>query len=413
MAGKPHIVIVGAGFGGLNAAKRLVNAPVRVTLIDRHNYHLFQPLLYQVATAGLSPSEIAYPLRAIFQKQHNLDFLLAEVTGVDFAARCVQTDRGSVGYDYLIIAAGAEVNFFSAESLERNAFTLKDVSDAVRLRNHFLKTFELAVNENDPTKRRALMTFVVVGGGPTGVESAGALSELIRLVLTRDHPHLNLDDVKVILLEAEDSILPGFPASLQEAAVKALERKHVTVQLNTKVFSYDGQAVTAFDGTIIPTDTVVWSAGVRVAGLIDKLGVEQVRLGRVKVLPTLQLPTYPEIYIIGDVAYMEKDGLPLPMMAPVAVQQAETAVENILATLQNKRLKYFTFKDPGSLATIGRNAAVARIGAWQFKGFIAWVVWLVVHLIGLIGFRNRLVVLINWAWDYFFYDRAVRLITPE
>ncbi len=409
----PHIVIIGAGFGGLRAAQRLAGKPVRVTLIDRRNYHLFQPLLYQVATAGLSPNEIAYPVRAIFQKQKNLDFLLAEVTGVDFAAKTVQTTRGPLAYDYLIVAAGAAVNFFGNDALAQHALVLKDVPDAVRIRNHVLRMFELAANERDTAVRRALLTFVIVGGGPTGVESAGAFSELIRLVLRRDHPRMDISDVNVILLEAADAPLAGFPAHLQQSTLRALAARHVDVRLGAKVTGFDGQQVTLADSNPIPARTLLWSAGVRAADLVDRLGVAQARLGRVPVASTLQLSGHPQVFVIGDAAYGEENGQPLPMMAPVAIQQADRAVSNILALVAGKPLSDFRYRDPGSLATIGRNAAVARIGGWTFSGFAAWVVWLVVHLIGLIGFRNRLIVLINWAWDYFFYDRAVRLITRE
>lgn len=408
-----RIVILGAGFGGLRAAQKLAGENVRVTLIDRRNYHLFQPLLYQVATAGLSADEIAYPLRAIFRKQKNLEFLLAEVTGVDLQARSVITDRGPQPYDALIIAAGAAVNFYGNASLARNALTLKDTGDAINLRNHVLNMFELATHEPDPLKRRALLTFVVVGGGPTGVESSGAFAELIRLVLRVDYPSLNMNDVRVILLEAAQTLLAGFPPKLQKNALAALSAKHVEVRLGAQVDGYDGQQVALADGDSIPTLTLLWSAGVRAAGLADKLGVQQGRLGRVIVTPELHLPGHPEVYVIGDAAYLENDAGALPMMAPVAVQQADVAVENILASDRGEPQQAFVYRDPGSLATIGRNAAVARIGTWQFTGFMAWTVWLVVHLIGLIGFRNRLIVLINWAWDYFFYDRAVRLITRE
>jgi NADH:quinone reductase (non-electrogenic) len=413
MDANSRVVIIGAGFGGMRAAQRLAHVPVQVTLIDRRNYHLFQPLLYQVATAGLSPHEIAYPVRAIFQKQKNLDFLLADVTGVDYPARRVHTSQGEVAYDYLIISTGAANNFYGQQSLAQNALTLKDVGDAVSLRNHLLKMFELAAHEPDPDRRRALLTFVVAGGGPTGVESAGAFSELIRLVLRRDYPRLDLDDVRVLLLEASDALLTGFPPKLQRNAIKVLGLKRVEVRTGTAVAGYDGEQVTLKSGETIAAKTLLWSAGVRAAELTDALGVEQGRHARVKVTAQLQIPGHPEVYVIGDSAYMETEESPLPMMAPVATQQAEVAVENIRAQIQGRPLKQFVYKDPGSLATIGRNAAVARIRGWQFTGFIAWVVWLVVHLIGLIGFRNKLIVLINWTWDYLFYDRAVRLITSE
>jgi len=413
MSTHPHVVIIGAGFGGLHTARALAGKPVRVTLIDKRNYHLFQPLLYQVATAGISPHEIAYPVRAIFQRQKNFSFLMARVSGVDFGRKTVITEHGEVGFDYLVIAAGASVNFFGNASLEQNALPLKDVSDAVTVRNHVLRRFELAALEPDLRKRQALLTFVAVGGGPTGVETAGALSELIRLVLKKDYRGINVENVRVILMEAAPRILNGFPEALQAAARQSLESKKVEVRVEAKVTNFDGEKLTLEGGEVIPTQTVLWSAGVRTASLIGKLGLEQVSLGRVKVLPTLQLPEYGDVYVIGDAAYLEENGRPLPMVAQVAMQQGDHAAKNILTELQKKPLKPFKYLDLGSMATIGRNAAVASALGMQFRGFPAWIVWLVVHLIGLIGFRNRLIVLINWAWDYFFYDRAVRLISRE
>jgi NADH dehydrogenase len=413
MSKTSHVVIIGAGFGGLHAAQKLMGKPVRVTLIDKRNYHLFQPLLYQVATAGISPHEIAYPVRAIFQRQKNFSFLMSRVTRVDFEQKTVFTEQGEVTYDYLILAAGASVNFFGNASLEQNALPLKDVSDAVLVRNHVLRMFELAAQEQDMPKRESMLTFVAVGGGPTGVETAGALSELIRLVLKKDYRQVNVDNVRVILMEAAPRILAGFPEPLQDAARKSLVRKKVDVRVETKVAGYDGEKLTLDNGEIIPARTVLWSAGVQAASLMGKLGLEQVHSGRVKVLPTLQLPEQPDVYVIGDAAYLEENGKSLPMVAPVATQQGTLAAENILTDTQKKPLKPFKYNNLGMMATIGRNAAVAYSFGIQFRGFPAWVVWLIVHLIGLIGFRNRLIVLINWTWDYFFYDRAVRLISRE
>jgi NADH dehydrogenase len=413
MSKTPHVVIIGAGFGGLHAAQKLMGKPVQVTLIDKRNYHLFQPLLYQVATAGISPHEIAYPVRAIFQKRKNFSFLMSRVSGVDFESKKVLTEHGEVAYDYLIIAAGASVNFFGNASLEQNALPLKDVSDAVRVRNHILRMFELAAQEPDVNKRQALLTFVAVGGGPTGVETAGALSELIRLVLKKDYRQINVDNIRVILMEAMPCILNGFPEPLQAAARKSLESKKVEVRVEAKVNGYDGERLTLANGEVIPTRTVLWSAGVRAASLIGKLGLPQVSAGRVNVLPTLQLPEQPDVYVIGDAAYLEENGKPLAMVAQVALQEGKHAAKNILANLHKEPLKPFKYFDLGILATIGRNAAVAYIFGMKFRGLLAWFVWLVVHLIGLIGFRNRLIVLINWTWDYLFYDRAVRLISRE
>lgn len=409
----PHVVIVGAGFAGLTAAQKLAHKAVRVTVVDRRNYHLFQPLLYQVATAGLSPDEIAYPVRAIFQSYKNIDFFLAEVINVDFKKNTLQTSRGPLAYDMLILAAGATVNYFGNDLLAEKALILKDVPDAVALRNQILKMFELASHESDEKLRRAKLTFLVAGGGPTGVESAGAFTELIHLVLRKDYPKMDINDVQVILLEANDHLLNGFPSDLQANALKTLRAKGVTVKVSARVASFNGEQARLESGEVIPSYTLLWSAGVQAAELYDHLNLEQGRQGRVKVLPTLQVAEHENVLIAGDGAYLEKDGQPMPMMGTVAFQQGTTAAENVLRLLVGGQAQPFKYQDPGSLATIGRNAAVARIGRWQFSGFLAWVVWLVVHLIGLIGFRNRLIVLINWAWDYFFYDRAVRLITRE
>ncbi|MBM4425100.1 MAG: NAD(P)/FAD-dependent oxidoreductase [Chloroflexi bacterium] len=409
----PIIAIVGAGFGGLRAARALSHAPARVILIDRNNYHLFQPLLYQVATAGLSPDEIAHPVRAILRNQHNLEFRLAEVTRVDLAARQLTLSTGSLDYDYLILAVGGATNYFGLDSVSKTALALKDVDDAVAIRNHLLRMFELAAQEPDPDTRRALLTFVVVGGGPTGVESAGAISELIRLVLTKDYRSLNFKEARVILLEATDKLLAAYPEPLREAAAETLWSKKIEVRFMAAVTDFDGSRVALKGGEVIPSRTLIWAAGIKAAPLVDTLGVKQARLGRVIVSPSLQLPDHPEAFVIGDAAYLESGGQPLPLVAPVAIQQAETAAENIKRLIVGQPLIEFVYKDPGSLATIGRNAAVAQFGKLQFHGFIAWVMWLAVHIYQIIGFRNRLVVLINWAWDYLFYDRAVRLISSE
>jgi NADH dehydrogenase len=410
---KPIVVIVGAGFGGLRAARALRHASVDITLLDRRNYHLFQPLLYQVATAGVSPGEIAHPVRGILRLQKNLVFHMAEVQRVDFSRRCLKTSTGPVSYDYLVLAVGSETNFFGLDSVAHNSLGLKDLDDAIAIRNQILRCFELAEQEKNVDVRRALLTIVVVGGGPTGVECAGAISELIRLVLVKDYLSLNLSDVRVLLLEASGHLLAGFPAGLQGAAARTLGQKHVEVRFGAAVVDYDGELVRLKSGEVIQARTLIWSAGARGARMLDGLGLRQMGQGRVVVLPTLQVAEYPEVYVIGDAAYLEARGKPLPMMAPVAVQMADTAAENILRSMNGEPPLDFVYHDPGSLATIGRNAAVARLGRFQFHGFLAWVLWLVVHLIQLIGFRNRFIVLINWLWDYIFYERGIRLITPN
>jgi len=408
---RPTVVVVGGGFGGLRAARALRRVPVDVVLVDRHNYHLFQPLLYQVATAGLEPEQIAKPVRAILRGQANFEFRMSEVTGLDSGAKRLLTRDGAIAYDYLILAVGGETNYFGLESVPRHGFGLKDIPEAIRIRNHVLHAFERAMLEHDPERRRAELTFIVVGGGPTGVEMAGALSELIRLVLVKDYPRLNMKDVRVLLVEATDRLLGPMPARLREAAAETLWRKHVEVRFGATVADYDGERVLLKSGEVIPARTLVWAAGVQAVSLTTRLGLPTGRQGRIPVADTLEVPGHPGVYVIGDAAYLEVDGQPLPMMAPVAIQMAETAARNIGRHVAGELPLAFRYRDPGSLATIGRNAAVAYIRGIAFTGFPAWVVWLVVHIMQLIGFRNKLFVLLNWAWDYFFYERAARLIT--
>jgi NADH dehydrogenase len=410
----PQVVVIGAGFGGLSTTRALAKAPVHVVLIDRNNYHLFQPLLYQVATAGLAPEDIAHPIRRIFRNQKNLDFHLADVSQVDLDARQVLTSEGTLPYDFIVLAVGGQTNFYGMEQVKKSAFELKGLNDAIAIRNHLLSQFERAAHEPDAARRQAMLTFVVVGGGPTGVECAGALAELTRMVLSKDYPTFNIQDVRVVLLEAGDHLLSGMPHSLSEAAAETLWSKHVEVRFGNAVMDFDGKQIFLKSGERLPCQTLIWAAGVQAAGLAGTIPAEKGRMGRIKVGPTLQLPQHPEVFVIGDAAYLEdKTGQPLPMVAPVALQQAALAAENIRLILSGKPPHDFTYQDPGTLATIGRNAAVAHLGRWNFTGFLAWVTWLVVHIMQLIGFRNRLVVLINWAWDYLLYDRAIRLILPE
>lgn len=408
---KPHVVIVGAGFGGLRAARSLDKKSVQVTLIDRNNFHLFQPLLYQVATAGLSASEIAYPLRGIFGKQKNLRFRMAEVEQVDFNNKQVITNHGNVAYDYLILSPGSQTNFFGIDTVIQHAFDLKNIEDANEIRNHILYQFEMAAMEEDPDHRKAMLTFVVVGGGPTGVELAGAISELVRLVLPKDFPDINFDEVRIILLEALPSILNHLDPQLATAGMQSLEKKGVEVHLGKMVTGYDGATIDFKGGGTLSTHTLIWAAGVKAVDLAGSLPVDQKAHGRIEVYPTLQLPEHDQVYVIGDSAYLQDaDGNPYPMMAPVAMQQAEHAVENILRSIKNQPMQPFHYRDLGSMSTIGRNQAVAEIGKFHFTGFFAWLVWLFVHLLQLVGFRNRLVVMLSWIWEYLTYERAVRLI---
>jgi NADH dehydrogenase len=410
----PHVVIVGAGFGGMEVARRLAKAPVTITLIDKHNYHLFQPLLYQVAIAGLVPSQIAYPLRTIFRKQKNLTFEMGEVTAIDFDSRYVKTNGSVIAYDYLVLAVGGQTNFFGNNSVEQNGFQLKSIESAITLRNHLLKTFEQANHEVDADKRKVMLTFVVVGGGPTGVETAGALAELIIHVMAKDYPHMDLKDVHVLLLEAGQSVMPSYPDELRKSTNDLLKGKKVEVLVNTKLVDYNGRVITLGDGRHINTHTLIWTAGVKAAGMLDSLGLEQAGAGRVRVADRLQVRDHAEVFVIGDAAYLQNgNGQPLPMLSTVAIQQGKATAQNIQKIIQGQQPEPFHYKDPGLLATIGRNAAVARIWGLSFSGFFAWVIWVFLHIFRLIGFRNRLLVLINWAWEYFFYENQVRLITKE
>ncbi|NJC97548.1 MAG: FAD-dependent oxidoreductase [Anaerolineales bacterium] len=410
----PHVVIIGAGFGGLTAAQKLKNAPIRITLIDKNNYHLFQPLLYQVAIAGLLPSQIAYPLRTIFRKQENLTFQMGEVSSIDFASRFVKLNGSVIAYDYLILAVGGETNFFGMDGVKESALQLKDIDSAVNTRNHLLRMFEKASREADAEKRKALLTFVVVGGGPTGVETAGALAELISHVMRKEYPTIDPAETRVLLLEAGNALIASYPDELRRATHRLLSKKNVEIQYNARLTDFNGQRVRLADGTQIMTHTLIWTAGVKAAEITNQLGVRQAGSGRVRVAESLQMPDHPEVYVIGDAAYLENgNGQPLPMLSTVAIQQGNAVAENIRRAVNGQTQKPFHYKDPGLLATIGRNAAVARLWGISFSGLIAWLIWVGLHIYRLIGFRNRLVVLINWAWDYFFYDNQVRLITRE
>jgi NADH dehydrogenase len=410
----PHIVIIGAGFAGLEVARGLSKARVRITLIDKNNHHLFQPLLYQVAVAGLLPSQIAQPVRTIFRKQKNLAFQMGEVTAINFEEKFVKLNGSVIAYDYLVVAVGGRTNFFGFDAIEKHGLQLKDLETAVNTRNHLLRMFEQASREADPEKRKSMLTFVIVGGGATGVETAGMLAELIEHVMVKDYPRLNLSDARVIMLEAGPNLINAYPDELRKATLKLLQGKNVDVRLNTKLLDYNGQRVTLGDGSVIEAQTLIWTAGIKVAEIVDTLNVDKANGGRVRVTPTLQLVQFPETFVIGDAAFLlDEKGTPLPMVSTVAIQQGQYTAKSILNLMNGKPLKPFHYKDPGLLATIGRNAAVARIWGISFSGFIAWVIWVFLHIYRIIGFRNRILVMFNWAWDYFFYDNQVRLITKE
>jgi len=407
-----RVVIIGAGFGGLNAAHVLANKPgVDVLILDRENYHLFQPLLYQVASANIEQEAIAYPIRAITRAARNLRYQMAEVTGIDLEQRQVITDEDRIPYDLLVVAAGAVTNFFGNQTVEQHAYDLKYLADAVDLRNRILLCFEQASREEVSEKRRALMTFVIVGAGPTGVEYAGALAELVRHVLVKDYPELHVNEARIILIDALDHILAAYDEPLQKYAIQRLNKIGVEILLGKKVVDAREDAVYFDDGTVIPARTLVWTAGVKAASLAQGLTTERRSAGRVPVEPDLTLPGHPEVYVIGDMAHIEQEGQPLPMMAPVAMQQGHYVGKAILKRLRGESPAPFHYFDKGTMAVIGRGNAVARIFGINFRGFIAWVVWLVLHLYYLIGFRNRVIVILGWAYDYFSSDRKVRLIT--
>jgi NADH:ubiquinone reductase (H+-translocating) len=412
---RPRVIIVGAGFGGLYAAKALANKPVDVLLVDRNNYHTFLPLLYQVATAGLEPEEVASPVRSIVRGAHNVTFQLGEVTNVDSAAKVVRVKSNGhereFPYDYLVLSPGSTTTFFGLKDVKDRAFGLKSLDEAVQLRNHVLTMFERAATEPDPDVQQALMTVVVVGGGPTGLEMSGALSELFKQVFPKDYPNLDLIKARVVLVEATDRLLAAFPESLQKRALRQVEKLGVEVMLNKAVASATDDAVTFKDGSTIAAHTIVWAAGVQSADVAG-LDVERQKAKRFGTLPTLQLPTDPCVYVIGDANFLnDKQGEAYPQLAPVAMQQGALAAHNILATIAGRQLETFHYHDRGIMATIGRSKAVAWVfNKAQLSGFIAWVAWLGLHLLYLIGYRNRLNVMLNWTWNWFTWDRGVRII---
>lgn len=412
-ATRPRVLIVGAGFGGLWAARTLASAPVDVLILDRNNYHTFFPLLYQVAAAEVEPESIVYPVRSILRRQANARFYMSEVTAIDLETRQIETPHKSFSYDYLILAVGSTSHYYGVAGAAEFAFPLKTLEDGITLRNHILNCFERAVFESDLAIRKRMLTFSIVGGGPTGIEFAGALAELIRGPLARDYPELEMHVVSILLLEATDHLLPGWPERLQRYAEMRLRRMGVNVRTGKMVSAVSSESLTLNDGAVIPTETVIWTAGVRGVPVVIGNDIPLTRQARVEVLPTLQLPGYPQVYVIGDLAYQEDENGPLPMIAPVAIQQGVTVAENIRRQLKGEEPLPFVYRDPGSMVTIGRNAAVVRLGAHSFTGFPAWVIWLAVHLYKLIGFRNRLLVLLGWAWDYLFFERTVRLIFPN
>ncbi|HUL59824.1 MAG TPA: NAD(P)/FAD-dependent oxidoreductase [Anaeromyxobacteraceae bacterium] len=441
MAKPARIVVVGGGFGGLEAARSLRGAPVQVTLVDRRNHHLFQPLLYQVATAVLNPADIAAPIRSVLRRQANAEVILGEVVAVDAGARRVRLDDGTaLSYDALILATGATHSYFGREDWAPLAPGLKTVEDALEIRRRVLLAFERAERETDPARQRALLTFVVVGAGPTGVELAGALAEIARHTLASDFRHVEPASARIVLLEMAPRVLPPYPERLSGAARRQLEKLGVEVRTGAQVTGIDGRGVFVSPGgraaspglpgrsgrgspaspsapeadrpERIEARTVLWGAGVAASPLGRALGVPLDRAGRVQVTPDLSVPGHPEIFAVGDLAATPQQGGGIvPGVAPAALQEGRRAAANALLFLRGRPTRPFRYRDRGTLATIGRGAAVARVGKLQFQGLPAWLTWLFVHILFLIGFRNRVAVILQWAWSYVTFRRGARLIT--
>lgn len=411
---EPHVVIIGCGFGGLEAAKRLAGKPVKVTVIDRCNHHLFQPLLYQVATAGLSAPSIAAPIRHIFRNAENITVLMGEVTAIDTSGRIVKLqDADDIAYDHLIVAAGATHSYFGNDGWAAFAPGLKTLEDAFAIRRRLLMAFEHAEREHDAVKRLAWLTFVVIGAGATGVELAGTLVEIARHTLQGEFRRFDSNAARVLLLEGGDRVLPAFPDTLSARAREQLEKLGVEVHTSARVTEIDARGVAVLkDGNSvrISSHTVMWAAGVTASALGKALGAKLDRAGRVMVQADLSLPEHPEISVIGDLAHITCDGKPVPGVSPAAKQMGVHVAHNVLARLAGKPAKPFQYIDYGSLATIGRKSAVALLGKFKLSGVSAWLVWLFAHIYFLIGFRNRIIVMIDWAWAYFSFQRYARIV---
>jgi NADH dehydrogenase len=410
------VVIVGSGFGGLNAATHLAPAPVDITVVDRDNYHGFWPLLYQVATAGLGADDIAHPIRSIYARFPNINVRLGTVTGVDLEARVVELDgQPGLHYDFLVLAAGSSTSDFGVAGVEDHAFPLKTLPDAVRLRNHILTTFEQADSGGPGAGDRGDLTVVLVGGGPTGVEMAGALAELIAHNLATDFHHLDLTRARVVLVEMTDHLLPGFSPVSQQSALDTLESRGIEVRLRTKLAKVTPEGVTFEDGTSLAARTVVWTAGVKASPLAATIPGPTGKGGAIQVTRDLSVPGHSEVFVIGDMAGATgHHGEPLPQLAQVAIQAGRHTARNIRRRLAGQAYRPFRYRNHGIMATIGRRSAVAELpGRLRFRGTIGWMAWLTVHLVFLVGFRNRIVVLVNWAWNYITWDRASRVILND
>jgi NADH:quinone reductase (non-electrogenic) len=409
-----RVVVVGAGFGGLNAAKRLCGHGLDILVVDRNNYHLFIPLLYQVATGNLGEEEIAGPLRQIFRSHPDVRFLRTSVQQVDLERRQIMTDAGPIDYDYLVLAPGSVTNYFGNSAIQQQAYDFKGLDGAAALRSHILDMFERATHAADPQQQQALMTFLIVGGGPTGVEFAGALAELVRHALRKDYAQLPVQQAKIYLVEGLPYLLAPYPDRLRQYAQRRLEQRGVEVRLNTLVSAVEGEQVQLQDGTTIRAATLMWTAGVQAPALIEALEAPKARGGRVNVAPDLSLTEHPEVFVVGDMAYREQDGQPIPQLAQPAIQGGRYVAKVIVKQRERgEQVPLFRYHNLGTMAVIGRFAAVAELPflSLQLTGIVAWAIWLVVHLYQLIGFRNRAVAMLDWGYDYLRFDPPVRLIT--
>jgi len=413
---KPRVLIIGGGFAGLYLARHLKKADFQVVLLDRHNFHTFQPLLYQVATAMLEPESVANSFRKIFQKQKNIHFRMVEVKRIDPENKVLMTSAGCLGYDYLVIATGAGTNFFGMRDIAEHAFFMKDISQAIAIRQRIFSNFEKALLTNDPAERERLMNIIIVGGGPTGIEIAGAIGELKKFILPYDYPELDLSKMQIYLVETTDRLLGGMSEKASRLAQQSLTKLSVTCLLNTKITGYDGKTAYTADDSILHSGMLIWVAGV--TGNIPEglLGPGIISGGRIRVDCFNKVSGYDDIYAIGDVATVISKDTPNghPMLAPVAIQQAENLAGNLISISQGHGCTQtpFVYKNPGIMATIGRNRAIVEIPSFSFGGFPAWLVWLFVHLMSIVGFRNKIIALTNWAWNYLSYDRCMRLIIP-
>lgn len=412
----PHIVVLGGGFAGIQFCRSLPPALARITLIDRENHHVFQPLLYQVASAGLSAVDIAQPIRGLFADRPNFAVIMAEVTAVDLAQRRVRHTRGELAYDFLVVGLGSATSYFGHDDWAQHALGLKSLDDALHIRRRILSAFEKAETEHDPTERAALMTMVIVGGGPTGVEMAGTIAELARTILTRDFDHIDPSRAKVILIEGSDRVLKTFAPALSASAQRQLERLGVEVRTGVRVEQIAAGRLTA-SGQVIHAETIIWAAGVMASPLGRSLGADVDRGGRVQVRPDLSLPGHPEVFVCGDMAALvDPNGVAVPGVAPAAMQMGAHAAKVIRREIEagvapGGPREPFVYRDKGAMATIGRSAAVAQLGRWQLRGTLAWLAWLFVHLLFLVGFRNKLSVLLSWIYSYLTYKRGARVIT--